>query len=141
MLMRFSRLPKSVLKTTARLPGSSREKKAMSDLEGKTYAQTHVEELRMGRKPGVGARLKVHYKKFWWLHLIIFVACTLIIVLPLYDSQREKNRYCVYDIHLKLTVSKCICWLPTDCAERHQRLVTRDPIPHPFGSDTELLSP
>jgi len=55
----------------------------MSDHEGKMYAQTHVEEVGMGRKPGLGVRLKAHYKKFWWLHLMIFIACTLIIVLPL----------------------------------------------------------
>jgi len=73
----------AVLNTTARLLGSSRETKAMSDLEGKTYSRTHVEEVGMGPKPGFGARLKAHYKKFWWFHLLIFVVCTLIIVLPL----------------------------------------------------------
>lgn len=57
----------------------------MSDYEGKGYEQTHVEEVGMEqrKKPGFGARLTAHYKRFWWLHLIIFIACTLIIALCL----------------------------------------------------------
>ncbi|CAI7616028.1 unnamed protein product [Penicillium glandicola] len=33
-------------------------------------------------KQGFGARLAAHFKKWWWVHLIIFIACLLIIVLP-----------------------------------------------------------
>ena len=66
-----------------RFLGLEGQSEAMSDYDGKAYGQTHVEELERGRKPGFGARLKAHYKKFWWLHLLIFIACTLIIVLPL----------------------------------------------------------
>lgn len=33
-------------------------------------------------KRGFGARLKAHFKKWWWLHLIIFIAVFLIILLP-----------------------------------------------------------
>ncbi|KAK2807523.1 hypothetical protein FQN50_005391 [Emmonsiellopsis sp. PD_5] len=48
----------------------------MSDKE---IGQTHVEAA----KPGFGARLKAHYKKFWWLHLGIFIAVFLVILLPI----------------------------------------------------------
>jgi preprotein translocase subunit SecG len=41
----------------------------------------HVEEIH-GR-PGLGAKLKAHLRRFWWLHVIIFVVCTLILVLCL----------------------------------------------------------
>lgn len=56
----------------------------MSDFnDGKAYGQSHVEELGTPKKPGFGARLKAHYKKYWWLHLIIFIICALVIILPL----------------------------------------------------------
>lgn len=41
----------------------------------------HVEEIQ--GSPGFGAKVKAHLRRFWWLHLFIFVACTLIIVLCL----------------------------------------------------------
>ena len=44
---------------------------------------THIKELDAAKSPGFGAKLKAHLKKFWWLHLIIFISCTLIIVLCL----------------------------------------------------------
>ena len=56
----------------------------MSDYnDGKAYGQTHVEELGTPKKPGFGARLKAHYRKYWWLHLIIVIVCSLVIILPL----------------------------------------------------------
>ncbi|OQE11852.1 hypothetical protein PENFLA_c071G09479 [Penicillium flavigenum] len=33
-------------------------------------------------KKSFGARLAAHFKKWWWVHLIIFIACFLIILLP-----------------------------------------------------------
>ncbi|KAF9252500.1 hypothetical protein LCP9604111_26 [Penicillium roqueforti] len=33
-------------------------------------------------KKSFGARLVAHFKKWWWVHLIIFIACFLIILLP-----------------------------------------------------------
>jgi hypothetical protein len=33
-------------------------------------------------KRGFGARLGAHFKKWWWVHLIIFIAVFLIILLP-----------------------------------------------------------
>lgn len=33
-------------------------------------------------KRGFGARLKAHFKKWWWVHLIIFCSVFLIICLP-----------------------------------------------------------
>ncbi|KAI9757284.1 MAG: hypothetical protein M1835_000660 [Candelina submexicana] len=43
----------------------------------------NIEPVGMGTKPSLGSRVKAHYKKFWWLHLLILIAVTLIIVLPL----------------------------------------------------------
>ncbi|KAI9758672.1 MAG: Na+ ATPase [Chaenotheca gracillima] len=43
----------------------------------------HVESPSARGRPGFGTRLMRHYKKFWWLHLIIFIAIFLIITLPL----------------------------------------------------------
>ncbi|KAL8940997.1 MAG: hypothetical protein Q9211_002002 [Gyalolechia sp. 1 TL-2023] len=52
--------------------------------EGKAVPQSHVQELYGERpKPGFGAKLKAHFKKWWWLHLIVFIGSTLIIVLCL----------------------------------------------------------
>ncbi|KAL9028166.1 MAG: hypothetical protein Q9196_003428 [Gyalolechia fulgens] len=43
--------------------------------EGKAVPQSHVQELYGERpKPGFGAKLKAHFKKWWWLHLIVFIA-------------------------------------------------------------------
>ncbi|KAL3481142.1 hypothetical protein BJX99DRAFT_253804 [Aspergillus californicus] len=44
-----------------------------------------VEEVPVGAtaKPSFWTRVKAHFKKWWWVHLIIFCACFLIIALPL----------------------------------------------------------
>ena len=34
-------------------------------------------------KPTFKQKLKRHYRRFWWLHVLIFIAITLIITLPL----------------------------------------------------------
>ena len=45
---------------------------------------TSVSEPTMpSSSPSFGARVKSHLKRFWWAHLIFFVVCTLVIVLPL----------------------------------------------------------
>ncbi|KAL8966197.1 MAG: hypothetical protein Q9183_003479 [Haloplaca sp. 2 TL-2023] len=45
---------------------------------------SHIQEVSNERaKPGFGRKLKTHLRKWWWLHLIIFIASTLIIVLCL----------------------------------------------------------
>ncbi|KAI4250544.1 MAG: hypothetical protein L6R40_000144 [Gallowayella cf. fulva] len=52
--------------------------------EEKSLPQTHVQELTSeGGKQSFGAKLKAHFRRFWWLHLIFFIASTLIIVLCL----------------------------------------------------------
>ena len=52
--------------------------------EGKNVPQSHVQEIGSeGPKLGFGAKLKAHLRKWWWLHLIFFIASTLIIVLCL----------------------------------------------------------
>ncbi|KAI9720411.1 MAG: hypothetical protein M1812_002917 [Candelaria pacifica] len=43
----------------------------------------NIEPTGMRPKPSLGSRVKAHYTKFWWLHLLILIAVTLIIVLPL----------------------------------------------------------
>ncbi|KAL8671486.1 MAG: hypothetical protein Q9168_004021, partial [Polycauliona sp. 1 TL-2023] len=51
--------------------------------EGKS-AQSDIREItHESPTPGFGAKLKTHFKRFWWLHLILFIASTLIIVLCL----------------------------------------------------------
>ena len=56
--------------------------------EGKSHPQSDVREITSeGRKQSFGAKLKAHFKRFWWLHLILFIASTLIIVLCLYVYQ------------------------------------------------------
>ncbi|KAL8678790.1 MAG: hypothetical protein Q9186_004900 [Xanthomendoza sp. 1 TL-2023] len=50
----------------------------------KTFPQSHVQEVASdGEKQGFGAKLKAHLRRYWWLHLIFFIASTLIIVLCL----------------------------------------------------------
>ncbi|KAL9584810.1 MAG: hypothetical protein Q9212_001893 [Teloschistes hypoglaucus] len=50
----------------------------------KGIPQSHVQEVDTeGRKQGFGAKVKAHLRKWWWLHLIFFIASTLIIVLCL----------------------------------------------------------
>lgn len=46
---------------------------------GSDYTEPPVNAPR----PGKGAALKRHLRRFWWLHLIIFVVVTLVIALPL----------------------------------------------------------
>ena len=58
----------------------------MSSHEGKAGETSHIEEIGSTQKPGFGSRLKAHYKRFWWIHLTVFVSATLIIVLCLYVS-------------------------------------------------------
>ncbi|KAL8875591.1 MAG: hypothetical protein Q9198_006072, partial [Flavoplaca austrocitrina] len=53
--------------------------------EGKSHPQSDVREVTSeGRKQSFGAKLKAHFKRFWWLHLILFIASILIIVLCMY---------------------------------------------------------
>ena len=35
-----------------------------------------------GKKPGFGQKLKRHYKRFWWVHLIILIIVVLVVTLP-----------------------------------------------------------
>ncbi|KAL4982827.1 hypothetical protein BDW68DRAFT_170119 [Aspergillus falconensis] len=43
-----------------------------------------VEEVPVGTsaKPSFGARVKAHFKKWWWAHLIAFIVVLLVVVLP-----------------------------------------------------------
>ncbi|KAI4194170.1 MAG: hypothetical protein LQ346_003750 [Caloplaca aetnensis] len=52
--------------------------------EEKAAPQSHVQEVpNDAPRPSFGAKLKAHFRKWWWLHLIFFIASTLIIVLCL----------------------------------------------------------
>ncbi|KAI9804024.1 MAG: hypothetical protein M1833_000305 [Piccolia ochrophora] len=44
---------------------------------------SYMEHGHSEKSPGFGTKLKNHFRRFWWLHLIIFIICTLVIVLPL----------------------------------------------------------
>lgn len=44
---------------------------------------THVENDGAVKKPTLGQKLKRHCARFWWLHLLIFIAVVLVIVLPM----------------------------------------------------------
>ena len=46
----------------------------------------HVEEIASDPpppKPSFGTKVKAHFKKWWWAHLIFFIAVLFIIVLCL----------------------------------------------------------
>ncbi|KAI9795456.1 MAG: hypothetical protein M1825_001459, partial [Sarcosagium campestre] len=49
----------------------------------KSDENSYMEDGGRGGKVGLGHKLKNFVKRFWWLLLIIFVVCTLVIVLPL----------------------------------------------------------
>ncbi|KAL6716796.1 hypothetical protein ACLMJK_004708 [Lecanora helva] len=51
--------------------------------DGKPEGSAHVEEVDSTMSRGFRAKTKAHLRKFWWLHLIIFISCALIIILPL----------------------------------------------------------
>lgn len=34
-------------------------------------------------KPTLGARWKIHFKKWWWVYIIIFIIVVLVTVLPM----------------------------------------------------------
>ncbi|KAL2053437.1 hypothetical protein ABVK25_006431 [Lepraria finkii] len=51
--------------------------------QGKAEGMGHVEEVGPSGKRGFGPKLKAHLRRFWWLHLIVFIAFTLILVLSL----------------------------------------------------------
>ncbi|KAL8788554.1 MAG: hypothetical protein Q9213_001627 [Squamulea squamosa] len=52
--------------------------------ESKTLPQSDVREITSEKgKRSFGAKLKAHFRRFWWLHLIFFISSTLIIVLCL----------------------------------------------------------
>ena len=52
--------------------------------EAKAPHTEYVEDVGFGnRKPTFGQKLKAHLRKWWWAHLMIFVASTLTIVLCL----------------------------------------------------------
>ncbi len=56
----------------------------MSSSEGKIPHTDYVEEVgEVNRKPTFGQKLKAHLRKWWWAHLIFFIASTLILVLCL----------------------------------------------------------
>lgn len=42
----------------------------------------HEGDNTYGKKPSFGQKLKRHYKRFWWVHLIILVIVVLIVTLP-----------------------------------------------------------
>jgi hypothetical protein len=50
----------------------------MSDDVGKGESQ-HVSSVP---KQSFGQRLKNHYKRFWWVHVIVFIIVFLVILLP-----------------------------------------------------------
>ncbi|KAJ5510138.1 hypothetical protein N7453_002241 [Penicillium expansum] len=55
-------------------------------------------------KRSFGARLAAHFKKWWWVHLIIFIACFLIILLPVvYVAYPKIAQSAVNDSTLNIT--------------------------------------
>ncbi|KAJ5426220.1 hypothetical protein N7465_001290 [Penicillium sp. CMV-2018d] len=55
-------------------------------------------------KKSFGARLGAHFKKWWWVHLIIFIACFLIILLPVvYVAYPKIAQGAVNDSTLKIS--------------------------------------
>jgi hypothetical protein len=63
---------------------ASKSNSTMSSSEGKVPHTDYVEEVgEVNRKPTFGQKLKAHLRKWWWAHLIFFIASTLILVLCL----------------------------------------------------------
>ena len=55
--------------------------------------EAEIENVSQG---GFMAKMKAHFRRFWWLHLIIFCACFLFVALMLFvylafhaDSQKK----------------------------------------------------
>ncbi|KAJ5970500.1 uncharacterized protein N7479_000418 [Penicillium vulpinum] len=64
--------------------------------------ESHVNQAPV--KKSFGARLAAHFKKWWWVHLIIFIACFLIILLPIvYVAYPKIAQSAVNDSTLDIT--------------------------------------
>ena len=53
----------------------------MYDPDGKPI--DYMKDFERKPKLPLGVRLKAHFRKFWWIHVIIFIACFLIVLFPL----------------------------------------------------------
>lgn len=58
--------------------GKSKDNK----VEGVEHAANGDAAAGAAPKRGFGARMSAHCKRFWWLHLIIFIIVVLVIALP-----------------------------------------------------------
>lgn len=45
--------------------------------------RSDLSETNPAPRRGTGARVKGHIRRFWWLHIVIFVVVVLVISLPL----------------------------------------------------------
>ncbi|KAJ5493366.1 hypothetical protein N7539_002112 [Penicillium diatomitis] len=54
----------------------------MSTDKGEVTAMEFPTGSSMTAKPSFGARMKAHFKKWWWVHLIVFIVVFLVILLP-----------------------------------------------------------
>ncbi|KAI9813117.1 MAG: hypothetical protein M1827_004337 [Pycnora praestabilis] len=57
-------------------------KTPIAQLTEKDVDSTYYGSNETPTKKTFGARLKAHYRRFWWLHLIVFVIVLLVITLP-----------------------------------------------------------
>jgi len=56
----------------------------MASSEAKVPHTDYVEDVGdESRKPTFGGKFKAHMRKWWWAHLLFFIASTLVIVLCL----------------------------------------------------------
>ena len=51
----------------------------MSIMKGDSEHSEYVHEVKPARRQG---RFKRHCARFWWLHLLVFIAISLVVILP-----------------------------------------------------------
>lgn len=57
------------------------------------YGATEMVIPSTTSKPSFGTRVKNHFKRFWWAHVIAFIVIVLVVVLPVYVSPDPISSY------------------------------------------------
>lgn len=108
---------------------------------------SHLEEVAPQRQT-FPRKLKQHLRKWWWLHLILFIAVTLLLVmlLSVTSSEYSKSPWTFAYIILasektKLIFSQRLCCLPQNRSERHRRLFPSRDLHRPFKPIRNCVPP
>ncbi|KGO70306.1 Protein of unknown function DUF3712 [Penicillium italicum] len=94
-------------------------------------------------KKSFGVRLAAHFKKWWWVHLIIFIACFLIILLPvIYVAYPKIAQHDVSDSTLDITEMILSNPTPESFHLKQRQVLGSDSSYHPkidaFDSEVSL---